>query len=182
MVFNVAIPVFDKVGIAGISFINENVGWLSGENGFILVTSDGGYTWKNQITPTNNLLSNIVFVNGYTGWATGANGTILKSTLGIQSGIVKQTGYIPDGFLLHQNFPNPFNPATKIKFNVTKSGIVKIIVYDIIGREVQTLVNERLQPGTYETTFEGSRLTSGVYFYRLITDEYSDTKKMLLIK
>jgi hypothetical protein len=90
---------------------------------------------------------------------------------------------------LFQNYPNPFNPTTKIKFNVPKSDNVKIIIYDITGREVQTLVNEKLQPGTYETTFDGSQLTSSVYFYRMVirhsgssTDGYSETKKMLLVK
>ena len=89
---------------------------------------------------------------------------------------------IPNNYSLSQNYPNPFNPTTRIKFDVSKSNNVKIIVYDITGREVQTLVNEKLQSGTYETTFDGSQLTSGVYFYRMISDQYSETKKMLLIK
>jgi hypothetical protein len=91
-------------------------------------------------------------------------------------------GEFPEMFTLKQNYPNPFNPKTNIKFDVAKSSDVKILVYDVIGRIVQTLVNERLQQGTYIVTFDGSMLNSGVYFYRLTTNEYSETKKMLLMK
>jgi hypothetical protein len=91
-------------------------------------------------------------------------------------------GKFPEMFSLRQNYPNPFNPTTNIKFNIAKSGVVKIVVYDVIGREVQTLVNERLQQGAYSTTFDGTTLNSGVYFYRLTTDKYSESRKMLLIK
>jgi len=95
---------------------------------------------------------------------------------------------IPENFKLFQNYPNPFNPVTKIKFSVVSSlngqggNLIQLKIYDVKGREIQTLVNERLNPGTYETSFDGSQLTSGVYFYKLITDCYSETKKMLMIK
>jgi len=88
----------------------------------------------------------------------------------------------PEMFTLKQNYPNPFNPKTNINFDVAKSSDVKILIYDVIGRIVQTLVNERFQQGTYFVTFDGSMLNSGVYFYRLTTNEYSETKKMLLMK
>ena len=89
---------------------------------------------------------------------------------------------IPETFKLSQNYPNPFNPTTNIKFSIVKTEQVILIVYDVQGREVQTLVNERLQPGTYEVSFDGSALHSGVYFYKLITDGFTETKKMLMIK
>jgi len=95
----------------------------------------------------------------------------------------------PSKYSLSQNYPNPFNPITNVKFSIINSEQVKLIVYDIMGREEQTLVNERLQPGTYEATFDGSLLNSGVYFYKLIirhggssTNSFTETKKMLLIK
>jgi flagellar hook assembly protein FlgD len=84
--------------------------------------------------------------------------------------------------VLGQNYPNPFNPITNVKFSILNSGNVKITVYDIRGKEVQTLVNERLQPGTYEVMFDGSMLTSGVYLYRMSANNYSETKKLILIK
>ena len=96
----------------------------------------------------------------------------------------------PKEYSLKQNYPNPFNPITKIKFdipalsfpNVSIGNPVQLKVYDIMGKEVQTLVNERLQPGTYEASFDGSMLNSGVYFYKLMTDGFTETKKMLMIK
>jgi hypothetical protein len=98
---------------------------------------------------------------------------------------------IPENYSMSQNYPNPFNPSTKIKFSVPSwegygfsrgVGLVTLKIYDIIGREVQTLVNEALQPGTYEVTFDGTGLNSGVYFYQLTAGDYSETKKMVLVK
>jgi len=88
----------------------------------------------------------------------------------------------PSAFFLFQNYPNPFNPVTKIKFEVPKSAFTKIIVYDILGREVATLVNEYLKPGTYEYEWDGNNLASGVYFYKLIAGDYQQCKKMVLVK
>ena len=85
-------------------------------------------------------------------------------------------------FKLFQNYPNPFNPTTNIKYDLPKNGFVKLVVFDILGREVATLVNEQLAPGTYSVDWNASQFPSGVYFYRLTTDSYSDTKKMLMIK
>ena len=89
---------------------------------------------------------------------------------------------IPSSYSLGQNYPNPFNPITNVKFSIVNSGDVKLIVYDIMGKEVQTLVNERLQPGRTKHSFDGSTLNSGVYFYKLVTDGFTETKKMVLIK
>jgi hypothetical protein len=98
-------------------------------------------------------------------------------------GSIRQIGsVIPDKYSLSQNYPNPFNPATNIKFSIIKTEHIKLAVYDITGREVQTLVNETVMPGTYETSFDGSLLTSGIYFYKLITNDYTETKRMVLIK
>jgi hypothetical protein len=88
-------------------------------------------------------------------------------------------------FSLSQNYPNPFNPETKIKFGIPHSaenGNVKLAIYDAAGREVELLLNERLAEGIYEFSWNASRYTSGVYFYRLITGHYSEVKKMILVK
>ncbi|HEY5536461.1 MAG TPA: C39 family peptidase [Ignavibacteria bacterium] len=98
------------------------------------------------------------------------------------SGIINISNDIPTEFSLQDNYPNPFNPSTNIKFNVAKLSDVKIIVYDVLGREVQTLVNESLKPGTYEAVFDASSFSSGVYFYKLITNEFVEMKKMILLK
>ncbi len=88
----------------------------------------------------------------------------------------------PASYSLQQNYPNPFNSATNIKFYVAKSTDVKLTVYDITGREVQTLVNESLQPGTHSTSFDGSALNSGVFFYQIIAGDCCETKRMILEK
>ena len=97
-------------------------------------------------------------------------------------GILITENVIPIYYKLYTNFPNPFNPQTKIKFDIPKASTVKIVVYDVMGREVQTLVNESLKPGTYEASFDGSQLTSGVYFYKISAGDFSETKKMLIVK
>jgi hypothetical protein len=112
--------------------------------------------------------------------------------------LIKNPGYIHhegnnvDKYELFQNYPNPFNPTTIIRFGIPSlEGYVRpggrgvgvtLKIFDISGRELQTLINERLQPGTYETTFDGSAYTSGIYFYKLQTGDYSETKKLILLK
>ncbi|CAF3728261.1 unnamed protein product [Rotaria sp. Silwood1] len=85
-------------------------------------------------------------------------------------------------FVLHQNYPNPFNPETKIRFEVVNSKNVNITVFDVLGKEVATLVNKKFAPGMYEVSFDASRLSSGIYFYKLISEDFVDTKKMMLIR
>jgi hypothetical protein len=102
-------------------------------------------------------------------------------------GIVPISNEVPKSFGLLQNYPNPFNPATKIRFNIPpaeqgSSLFTKLTVYDILGKEVSLLVNEHLQPGKYEVTFNTKNLPSGIYFYRLTSGEFNETKKMLLVK
>lgn len=105
-------------------------------------------------------------------------------------GIKQISESIPVKCNLYQNYPNPFNPSTKIKFDITKSSSVQGLgsllttmkIYDISGRELGTILNQNLSPGSYEVDFNGSSLPSGVYFYKIITGDYSSTKKMLLVK
>jgi hypothetical protein len=92
---------------------------------------------------------------------------------------------IPDRISLHQNYPNPFNPSTKIRFDITQgksNNAVRLAVYDITGREVVLLVNQKLSAGSYEYTFDARGMTSGIYFFRLNAGDHSETKKMTLLK
>ena len=89
---------------------------------------------------------------------------------------------VPDKFSLKQNYPNPFNPATNIEFDVPKSGVVRLRIFNSLGKEVSSLVNENLSPGTYRTTWDASALSSGIYFYKLESESFTSTKKMFLIK
>jgi pimeloyl-ACP methyl ester carboxylesterase len=88
----------------------------------------------------------------------------------------------PEKFFLSQNYPNPFNTTCIIQYDIAKQCLVKIIVYDLLGREIKTLVNESLKPGIYEASFDGSQLSSGIYFYKIQSGDFSETKKMILIK
>ncbi|MCX7877160.1 MAG: T9SS type A sorting domain-containing protein, partial [Ignavibacteria bacterium] len=89
---------------------------------------------------------------------------------------------IPNYYSLSQNYPNPFNPATSIKYTIPKSGLVTLKVYDVLGREVATLVNEKKEPGIYDVNFDASELSSGIYFYRLEAGDFKAVKKMMLVK
>jgi photosystem II stability/assembly factor-like uncharacterized protein len=106
----------------------------------------------------------------------------------LNTGIAPIGSDIPDRYSLSQNYPNPFNPVTKIRFaignteNRIQNTVVKIAVYDIAGREVETLVNQAMQPGVYEVIFDGSGLSSGIYFYKIEAGNYSETKRMVLLK
>ena len=89
---------------------------------------------------------------------------------------------IPTAYSLSQNYPNPFNPVTRINFSVPKQGFVNLKIYDVLGREVKTLVNEVKTPGVYSVDFNGTELSSGVYFYRMESNGFTDIKRMMLIK
>jgi hypothetical protein len=97
-------------------------------------------------------------------------------------GITPVGSFIPDKFFLGQNYPNPFNPVTNIKFDIPAQDLVKLILYDILGHEVNILVNEVKSAGSYIVDFDASELPSGVYFYRLESGNFVDAKRMLLIK
>jgi hypothetical protein len=97
-------------------------------------------------------------------------------------GITNNNSGIPKEFKLHQNYPNPFNPVTNIKFDLAKTGLVKLKVYDVNGKEVSTLVNSSMSAGSYTYDFDASSLASGVYFYKLETPDYMSIRKMILVK
>ncbi|MBS1494584.1 MAG: T9SS type A sorting domain-containing protein [Bacteroidetes bacterium] len=98
------------------------------------------------------------------------------------SGVVNTSSNVPSQYSLGQNYPNPFNPNTKINFSLPKSSFVSLKVFDLSGKEVSGLINENLSAGTYQADFNGANLTSGIYFYTLKTENFSETKKMILIK
>lgn len=97
-------------------------------------------------------------------------------------GITPISSEIPQKFSLEQNYPNPFNPVTNIKFDIAKTGIVKLVVYDITGRQVAELHNGDLAPGSYKYDFDATGLASGIYFYKLEASKFTSIKKMILVK
>ncbi len=105
-----------------------------------------------------------------------------KNNPGGLTNINTQNNLNVKAYLLSQNYPNPFNPKTKIRFDVPTTSFTKLIVYDLLGREVATLVNEELKPGSYEADWDASNFSSGVYFYKIISGDFVETKKMVLMK
>jgi photosystem II stability/assembly factor-like uncharacterized protein len=163
---------------------------FSGSSGSAYSTDDG----NNWIRVDAALHGRTRFTSDTVGWSAGVNDTIYKWTgrlLVDPSTSVKQTDEVVQNFGLEQNYPNPFNPKTNIKFQIPSTrlgfgisdvGLVSLRVYDMLGREVATLVNENLQPGSYEVTFDARGLASGAYFYRLRTGEFTQTKRLLLLR
>ncbi|MBM4159289.1 MAG: T9SS type A sorting domain-containing protein, partial [Ignavibacteria bacterium] len=126
----------------------------------------------------------IWFYNDSIGWGVGGAGKIMHTTTGGQPLVIIENlnGQVADNYKLYQNFPNPFNTMTNVKFQMSKSGVVEIKVFDLLGREVKTLINEYKQPGTYQVSFNAEGLTSGIYFYKMTMGDFSETKKLVFAK
>jgi photosystem II stability/assembly factor-like uncharacterized protein len=179
--YNWTVVLEDTNQINKISFVNSNTGYALRNPNILFRTSNGGATWSKQIPDSSRTLLGINFLNAYTGWLVGNNGIILRTTNG-GSTFINQNNTVPYTYSLSQNYPNPFNPSTNIRYAIPKSGMVRLVVFDALGREVETLVNESLKPGTYESKFNGANYPSGIYFYKLRAEGFTETKKMLLIK
>jgi glucuronoarabinoxylan endo-1,4-beta-xylanase len=109
-------------------------------------------------------------------------GTILRTINGGVAWAENKPDKIPVGFSLVQNYPNPFNPSTNIRIELPQASQVSLRVYDMLGREVSELVNERRDAGVHEVKFDGSELSSGVYLYRLQAGSFTQTRKLLLVR
>jgi photosystem II stability/assembly factor-like uncharacterized protein len=169
-------------------FINRNVGWVAGGSGRLIdYTTDGGINWTRQLDFLSNAhsLYSIFFSDSITGWAVGVKpggGEILKTTNGGVTFIESENGNVIRDFKLSQNYPNPFNPSTRISWQSPAAGHQTIKVFDVLGNEIATLVDEYKPAGSYEVEFNAAGLSSGIYFYTLTTGIYTDSKKMLLIR
>lgn len=149
----------------------------------IYLSTNNGVSWilKNEgLQPSYGTLK-LMESNGYIYLGTYGNSVYRRPSSQV-FGIELISSEIPLKFSLFQNYPNPFNPTTKIRFEVPKSGNVNISVFDMLGKEITTLVNQQLQPGTYETDWDSTGYSSGVYYYRIISGDYTETKKMILMK
>jgi len=176
---------FEYIGITGVAwdidFRSENEAWapLGGEQKLIY-SLDAGSTWIAVSTPDSAMIIKMVFLDSLHGFGVGMEGAIIKYKPDISS-INEETDFIPERIVLHQNYPNPFNPTTKIEFRISNFKFVSLKVYDILGSEVATLVNEELEAGNYEIIFDAEHLSGGVYFYILFANEYISAKKMILL-
>ena len=154
-------------------------------------STDAGVSWIADTQLTVNFASQnpSVSVSGtavYVVWKDYRDGNweiySKQNPTGNPVGIININSEIPNEFSLGQNYPNPFNPATKIKFELRNTSFTNLVIYDGLGREVETIVNEQLNAGSYEADWNASNFPSGVYFYKLTTGDFSKTNKMLLIK
>ncbi len=170
-----------------ISMINSKEGSVGLFDGRILDTYDGGKSWNERVQLTSTPVFDLKYINRNHGWAVGDMGLILRYSNTSTNIKDENLQLIQHNFSLSQNYPNPFNPTTTISYQLSAFSRVKLKVYDMLGREVATLVNEEKAPGNYEVKFNvetrrGESLPSGVYIYRLQAGSYSETKKMTLLK
>ena len=192
----------DSVLLSGVRFVRgSGVGIVYGNllmldstvvpilSPFVARTTDAGLSWSVQQIRgdlTNHLLIGgrlLSATNGYMSGGTAlTEALILHTTNGGVTFAEQNNEETPHEFSLSQNYPNPFNPTTNIGFQIVDFGLVVLKVYDVLGKEIATLVNEELKPGNYTQTFDASRLASGVYFYRLVTGLFTDTKKLIVLR
>ncbi len=173
-------------GLTSVFFVDSLNGWVCDNQGGIIHTTDGGNTWIVQRSDTSGYpaINSLYFLNKNEGWAVG-NGIVLHTTNGGVTAI-DEPSQQPTTFRLFQNYPNPFNPATVISYQLSALSNVTLTVYDILGREVATLVEGVETAGFHTVTWNASKFASGVYIYRLMSNSSQgiiiDTKQMVLIK
>jgi len=170
---------------AAFYFTDAASGWLIGENGTLLSTNDGGNDWQIEEKFTLAKLRGINFKDD-TGWIVGENGIILRYDLE-RGTVIKKDNKKISAFSLHQNYPNPFNQQTAIRYRLSAFCNVKLEIYNTLGQFISTLVNEEKQTGEYKVIWNGKDssgidVPSGIYFYRLKAGEFTDVKKMILLR
>lgn len=156
---------------------------FAGTNGGgVFLSTNNGTSW----TAVNNGLTNTdvlsLAVSGTNLFAGTYGSSVWRSPLSELISVKSLSTEVPEQFSLSQNYPNPFNPVTNLEFGISDLGFVSLKVYDILGKEVVTLVNEKLSPGNYKVQFDGSNLSSGVYLFRIESGDFVETKRMLLVK
>ena len=169
--------------VSSVYFVNPSTGYISTYPRNIFKTVNNGINWYPQMTDTSSIINSIYFTSNDTGFACGSMGKIFKTTNGGGTiGIKKINEIIPNKYSLSQNYPNPFNSSSKFNIGITKQSNVRVLVFDALGRKIETIVNEELNPGTYEVLFDATNYPSGIYFYKIIIGDYKETKRMTLIK
>jgi photosystem II stability/assembly factor-like uncharacterized protein len=167
----------------GVSAPSANVVFVCGSTGLIYKSSNGGDNWRDQSVPKSRDIKAIYFYNELRGFAVGDSGTILYTSNGGENPVgVKENVQGPTTCELNQNYPNPFNPTTVISFQLPARSYTTLKIYDLIGREVATIVSEELTEGNHTRQWNAERLPSGVYFYRLQTGIFTETKKLILLR
>lgn len=165
------------------SFTDSLTGYGCTSGGNVVKTINGGINWYNQLTPLTENLYSIHFPIKDTGYICSWSGKILKTVNGGGGSVsVNSESETINDFELYQNYPNPFNPYTIIRYELAVAGKVTLKIYDILGNEVVVLENEMKTPGLYEYNFNGTGFSSGIYYYKLTANNFSETRKMILSK
>lgn len=172
---------------SSVYFINTNTGFACGgnmgtSNGSIIKTTNGGQNWNPVYFYAPSFFTKIMFTDSLSGYAVTENLKLFKTTTGGGVTGIPQNSIKVAKYTLEQNYPNPFNPTTKINYDLPNSNFVTLKVYDVHGSEIETLVIEDQNAGSYSVSFNASNYPSGVYFYKLETNGFSETKKMVLVK
>jgi hypothetical protein len=151
--------------------------WANG----VYASTDGGDNWNTLGMTGYNVSSITVVPNSSSLFVGTANGAIYRNVADVTA-VKADKQEIPETFELMQNYPNPFNPSTTIKFNIAQAGHYSLKVYDILGKEVATLVNGELKAGKFSVRFDAARLATGIYVYQLMGEKINMVKKMAIIK
>lgn len=166
-----------------VSFSSQSTGWCGGTLGLLYKSTNGGFNWVQQITPSNAFHHALWLYNDTIGWSTGGLGQILKTTTGGQYvSVTALNQEVPEEFNLKQNYPNPFNSQTVIKFEITESGYYNLDVFDVLGRKVNEVFSKQLKQGVYEIDYNAGNLSTGTYLYRLFSEKQIQVRKFILIK
>ncbi len=160
---------------------DDDFWYIRGTGIFRSTNAGSNWTQVHTVTGTGNDMDFPATAGCLVGWSVSSTGLISKMT-GSPVGISTNLQLIPEKYELAQNYPNPFNPVTTINYAVPAGGIVELIVFDVLGKEVATLVKEFKQAGSYSVSFDASDLTSGVYFYKMFAGNSTQIKKMILVK
>ncbi|NOS85666.1 MAG: T9SS type A sorting domain-containing protein [Ignavibacteria bacterium] len=171
----------NSVDVISLAVTGNNVFAGTFDNG-IYYSGNSGLSWMQINEGLTGLDVESLLINGNYIFAGTYDQGLFKRSLSEVLNINNLSSEIPKAYTLHQNYPNPFNPVTNINFSVPKTGVVKLTVFDAAGRETATLLNGRLSAGTYNYDFDASQLPSGIYFYKLESNDFSQTKKMILVK
>jgi photosystem II stability/assembly factor-like uncharacterized protein len=166
-------------------FYDEQNGYTVGSYGSMYKTSNGGYDWVKVPTGVTNTFKKSYFFDKNNGWLVGSYGLLMKTTNGGGSGnptSIEEKPVLPNLMELSQNYPNPFNPTTVINFSIADPGNYKLAVYDILGNECRILHDGSLGEGSHSVLFDGTNLSSGVYFYRLSGNGINLVRKMVLMQ
>ncbi len=166
----------DTLTVDSMYFTNKY--FTAGSSGFTVLPSDSEII---QISFKPDSVYHYIDTLNICSQSSSYNKVIIEGNAIPFTGVEDDKG-IPTEYTLSQNYPNPFNPSTIISYEIPKSGLVTIKIFDVLGREIETLVNEENNPGRYNEKFDGSNLASGLYFYRITSGKFSETKKMLLLK